>query len=576
MIPHRRMLLISFLLLAGGTASEIAGPLLVQHFIDNHLTERYFPLEPLLALGGFYLFLYLSSAVMNYYQSLFFQKTSLAIVREIRNDVFQSVESLGMSFFDRFNNGAIISRITNDTEQIKELYITVLAAFVQNIFFIIGVFAAMFYLSPELALWCLAVMPVLYLLIAVYHRYSSIFYAEMSEKLSGLNSRLNESIQGMPVIQQFQQERRMIDTFSRENKAHYKAWMKTMKLDGLLLRPAVDLLSIAALMAVLGFFGYQSMNGPVEIGVLYAFVNYLDRMFEPVNQIMQRLSMFQQSIVSGGRVFRLMEHEEPPPKAEPKTMKQLNGSLSFEHVSFSYDGRTSVLDDVSFSVKKGEMLAVAGPTGSGKSTIINLIERFYAPDRGTIRFDAEPLEAVPEKVLRRDVGLVLQDSFIFSGSILDNIRMYAGEADEKEVRRAAEITGADLFIQKLPDGYHHQLGERGTSLSAGEKQLLSITRTVLRKPKILILDEATASVDTESEGQIQRALESMREHMTLVVIAHRLSTIKKADTIIVLKNGSILEKGTHESLLKQKGLYEAMYSLQKMKEKADREEARRT
>ncbi|MCE7794497.1 ATP-binding cassette domain-containing protein [Salipaludibacillus sp. CUR1] len=565
---HWKILSVAMVLLVGGTGAEILGPILIKIFIDDYLTPGVFDLQPLIFLGAGYVLLHLSAAVMNYTQSLLFQKTALKIIQKLRIDIFEKVEQLGLSFFDQFPTGGLVSRITNDTEQVKELYVSVLATFLQNIVFLIGVFAAMFYLNVQLALFCLVLLPMIYIIMHLYRKFSSAYYAEMSEKLSELNARLNESIQGMAIIQLFRQERRMNREFKKINEAHHNAWYKSMKLDGLLLRPAVDFISIMALVLVLTFFGITSLNSPVEIGVLYAFVNYLDRFFEPVNQIMQRLSIFQQAMISAGRVFRLMDHDEYAPAkngtADPKITK---GEIEFRNVTFSYDGRQDVLKNISFKVNEGDTLALVGHTGSGKSSIINLLMRFYTVEHGEILIDGIPVEEFSNEELRSKMGLVLQDPFLFVGDVTHNIRLFDSDISDSKVKEAAEFVHADPFIRALPKGYGHPVGERGATFSSGQRQLLSFARTMAKEPKILVLDEATASVDTETETEIQKALEKMRRGRTTIAIAHRLSTIKNADHILVLHQGRIVEQGKHEELLAQKGLYEKMYLLQQGAEK---------
>ncbi|MFA9557983.1 ABC transporter ATP-binding protein [Evansella sp. AB-rgal1] len=567
---HWKWLTVAFVLLVGGTSAQILGPILIKVFIDDYLTPRVFDFQPLLMLGVGYLVLYFAAAMMNYFQSLLFQKTALEIIQQIRIDVFEKVERLGLSFFDQFPTGGLVSRITNDTEQVKELYVSVLAIFVQNIVFLIGVFVAMFILNVQLALFCLVLIPMLFILMKLYRKFSSRYYAEMSEKLSQLNARLNESIQGMAIVQIFRQERRMNREFQKTNQEHHEAWFKSIKLDGLLLRPAVDFLSIMALVLVLSFFGITSLNSPVEIGVLYAFVSYLDRFFEPVNQVMQRLSIFQQAMISAGRVFRLMDHDEIAPKKQGDNTPQVSkGEIEFKDVTFSYDGKQDVLKNINFKVKEGETLALVGHTGSGKSSIINLLMRFYSIKHGEILIDGEKIEHFSDEELREKMGLVLQDPFLFVGDIEHNIRLFDDSLSQEDVIEAAKFVHAHPYIERLPKGYKTPVGERGSTFSSGQRQLLSFARTMAKKPKILVLDEATASVDTETETEIQVALEKMRRGRTTIAIAHRLSTIKDADQILVLHQGEIVERGTHQELLQEEGLYHKMYLLQQGAEKLE-------
>jgi ATP-binding cassette, subfamily B, multidrug efflux pump len=561
--PHLNWLTIAFVLLLLGTGAQIIGPILVKIFIDDYLTPRIFDFQPLLWLAVGYLGLHFASVAITYVQLFLFQKIALQIIQQLRIDVFEKVQNLGLAFFDKFPTGGLVSRITNDTETIKDLYVSVLSNYVQNTMFLIGVFVAMFYLNVQLALFCLFILPILLMLMQTYRRFSSKFYAEMSEKLSQLNAKINESIQGMTIIQIFRQEKRLRKEFETINDEHQKAWLKSIKLDGLLLRPAVDFVSIMALILVLSYFGITSFNSPVEIGVLYAFINYLDRFFEPVNQMMMRLSIFQQALVSASRVFRLLDHDEiaPTKKGEGYPLIE-KGEVEFRNVSFSYDGKHEVLKNISFTAKKGETIALVGHTGSGKSSIINLLMRFYPGVKGEIFIDGKPIENYENDELRKKMGLVLQDPFLFVGTVEENIRFYNNELTKEDIVAAAEFVHADPFIGNLPGGYDSKIGERGSTLSSGQRQLLSFARTIALNPMVLVLDEATANVDTETEGEIQKALEKMRLGRTTIAIAHRLSTIQDADQILVLHQGEIVERGTHQELIQQSGLYHKMYLLQ--------------
>ncbi len=561
--PHLKWLTFAFVLLLLGTGAQILGPILVKIFIDDYLTPRIFDFHPLFWLGAGYLGLHFASVAITYVQLFLFQKIALQIIQQIRIDVFEKVQNLGLAFFDKFPTGGLVSRITNDTETIKELYVNVLSNYVQNFIFLIGVFVAMFYLNVRLALFCLLILPILLVLMQTYRRYSSKFYAEMSEKLSQLNAKINESIQGMTIVQIFRQEKRLRREFETINDEHQKAWLKSIKLDGLLLRPAVDFVSIMALILVLSFFGVTSFNSAVEIGVLYAFVNYLDRFFEPVNQMMMRLSIFQQALVSASRVFRLLDHNEiAPVKQGEGSPKITKGEVEFRNVSFSYDGKHQVLKNISFTAKKGETVALVGHTGSGKSSIINLLMRFYPGVQGEILIDGVPIDSYENEEIRKKMGLVLQDPFLFVGSVEDNIRFYNKDLTKEDIVDAAQFVHAHPFVENLPGGYDAMIGERGSTLSSGQRQLLSFARTIALNPSVLVLDEATANVDTETEGEIQKALEKMRLGRTTIAIAHRLSTIQDAEQILVLHQGEIVERGTHQELIKLGGLYHKMYLLQ--------------
>ncbi|QPA33097.1 ABC transporter ATP-binding protein [Thermaerobacillus caldiproteolyticus] len=555
--------IVAFILLIFATAGELIGPYLVKVFIDDYLTPRRLEARPLLWIAGAYLGVLVAKTVITYFQLVKFQELALNIIQSLRIDVFTKVHQLGMRYFDQTPGGSIVSRVTNDTEAIQDMFVSVLSSFVQNGVFVIGIFIAMFLLNVQLALYCLFILPVILWIMKLYRHYSPIFYKEMRERLSELNAKLNESLQGMAIIQVFRQEKRLRQEFAMINDKHYEAGMKNIKIDGLLLRPAIDVVYILSIIVVLSFFGISAMESPVEIGVLYAFVNYLERFFEPVTQMMMRLSLYQQAIVSGARVFALLDHTElAPGAAEERGTTISKGTIEFRNVSFSYDGKRDVLKHISFIAKPGETVALVGHTGSGKSSIINLLMRFYEFDRGDILIDGVSIRHYSNEELRKNIGLVLQDPFLFYGTIEENIRMYNRDLTNKDIVEAARFVQADEFIKKLPQQYRHQVVERGATFSSGQRQLIAFARTIAMNPKILVLDEATANIDTETEEAIQEALANMRKGRTTIAIAHRLSTIQDADQILVLHRGEIVERGTHQELLAQKGLYYKMYLLQ--------------
>jgi len=563
MTPYYKKMIFAFILLTLATLGEIVGPLMIAHFIDYYLAPRNLPLQPLLVLGGGYLAIQVAKSFITYFQQYKFQEIALIIIQKIRVDVFTKVQGLGLKYFDKTPAGSTVSRVTNDTEAIKELFVTVLSSFIQSGFLLIGIFIAMFILNVKLAAFCLIIIPLVLLIIKMYRKYSSRYYAEMRERLSELNAKINESLQGMAMIQMFRQQKRLEREFSTINEKHFLAGRRNIKLDSLLLRPAVDLVYIGSLITALSYFGMTSLNSPVEIGVVYAFTTYLNRFFKPVNEVMKQLSLYQQAIIAAGRVFRLLDESEMAPEQKNAVETKIkDGEIEFRDVSFSYDGKKDVLKDISFTAKPGETVALVGHTGSGKSSIINLLMRFYEFERGDIFIDGISIKEYSREELRGKMGLVLQDPFLFYGTIKDNIRLHNDSMTDEKVKEAAEFVRAHHFIEKLEDGYEHRVVERGSTFSSGQRQLIAFARTIATDPKILVLDEATANIDTETEEEIQAALAKMREGRTTIAIAHRLSTIQDADLILVLHQGNIVERGSHQELLAQKGLYYQMFQLQ--------------
>ncbi|MFK4292510.1 ATP-binding cassette subfamily B multidrug efflux pump [Bacillus sp. RC240] len=563
MRPYKRLLALAFLFLVGATVTEMMGPFLIKQFLDEHLVPRSFEQSALVTLFVVYIIAHLLKVLFTYLDLLYFQNIAFKIVQDMRVEVYEHVQKLSLSFFDRTPIGTLVSRITNDTEAIKDFYVSVLSTFVKNVVFLVGILVAMFLLDVKLALFSLILIPVMFAIMVLYQRKSAAFYLEVRNQLSILNAKLNESIQGMNIVQVFRQEKRMRKEFEEVNNKHFSAGRRTLKLDALLLRPATDLVHIVAIALVLGLFGIDALKSPVEVGVLYAFVNYIHRFFQPVNEMMMKLSFFQQALVSSSRVFHLMDDKDLAPVQMGSEQPGIaNGEIQFKDVTFSYDGKRDVLKNVSFHVKPGQTVAFVGHTGSGKSTIMNLLMRFYNIKSGNIVIDGVDLEKFEEQEIRKKIGLVLQDAFLFAGNVKQNIRMYNEEITDEEIEEAARFVQANTFIEKLPEQYDTEVVERGAAFSSGQRQLIAFARTIATNPKVLVLDEATANIDTETEEAIQTALQQMRKGRTTIAIAHRLSTIQDADQIFVMHEGEIVESGTHQELLSEQGLYYNMYLLQ--------------
>ncbi|OQR57632.1 ABC transporter ATP-binding protein [Bacillus sp. CDB3] len=563
MRPYKGLLAVAFLFLVGATVTEMMGPFLIKQFLDEHLVPGNFEQSALVTLFVVYIIAHLLKVLFTYLDLLYFQNIAFKIVQDMRVEVYEHVQKLSLSFFDRTPIGTLVSRITNDTEAIKDFYVSVLSTFVKNVVFLVGILVAMFLLDVKLALFSLILIPIMFAIMVLYQRKSAAFYLEVRNQLSILNAKLNESIQGMNIVQVFRQEKRMRKEFEEVNNKHFNAGRRTLKLDALLLRPATDLVHIVAIALVLGLFGIDALKSPVEVGVLYAFVNYIHRFFQPVNEMMMKLSFFQQALVSSSRVFHLMDDKDlAPVQMGSEQPRVANGEIQFKDVTFSYDGKRDVLKNVSFHVKPGQTVAFVGHTGSGKSTIMNLLMRFYNIKSGNIVIDGVDLEKFEEQEIRKKIGLVLQDAFLFAGNVKQNIRMYNEEITDEEIEEAAKFVQANTFIEKLPEQYDTEVVERGAAFSSGQRQLIAFARTIATNPKVLVLDEATANIDTETEEAIQTALQQMRKGRTTIAIAHRLSTIQDADQIFVMHEGEIVESGAHQELLSKQGRYYNMYLLQ--------------
>ena len=561
--PYKGTIALAFLTLTISTIASMLTPYLVKVFIDDYLTPRVFPQQAMIWLMIIFISIQIIGAVTMYLSQYLFQYLAFKVIQQLRIDAFNKLGKLGMKYFDKVAGGSIVSRLTNDTETIVDMIIGVFSTFLIAFFMMISSYIMMFILEMRLALISLIFLPVIIFILASYRKYSAVLFAKSRQKLSDLNTKLAESIEGMKIIQAFNQEKRLNSEFNRINDEHYQYMLKTVKLDSLLLRPAISSLAIFAVVMILGYFGIISFTTGITAGVVFAFVQYMERFFEPINQVSQNLNILQQALVSASRVFTLIDDDTYEPEQQPVPSYTIEeGKIEFREVSFSYDGKTDVLKNINFTVNPGEMVALVGHTGSGKSSIINLFMRFYEFERGSINVDGYSIKTIPKQELKQKIGLVLQDAFIFYGTVASNIKLYHPTMTFEQVKAAAEFVHAHHFIEKLSGQYQHRVIEKGSSFSSGERQLIAFARTIATNPKILILDEATANIDSETEEQIQQSLNTMRKGRTTLAIAHRLSTIQDADKILVLNHGEIVEQGTHETLIKKNGIYYNMYALQ--------------
>lgn len=550
------------MIIASGVSAYL--PIIIQRYIDQYLGNQSATFQISLLVAGTYFGLLIAKMVIVYLKDYTFKIASEKTVANMRNNIYQKLGQLSLDYFNVTPNGEVVSRVTNDTETIKEFW-RVFLTFFDGFINALTIGVAMFSLNAAMSWVFMAFIPLVFVLIYIYQKISTRVYRRMRQSLGQVNARLSESTMGMWLIQQFNQTERMKAEFDVINQDYLVARTNMFKMNALLLMPAINLMEQIVLVIVIWIFAGQLLGGSiVDVGLIYAFTSYTKSFFRPIGSMLDSLSVYQDGLVAASRGIALLASDQlEPQQAVTRTDQSVAGQVDLQDVTFSYDGTQDVLRAIELNAKPGEMLAIVGHTGSGKSTIINLLMRFYEFQQGQVAIDEQSIRQLSKKSLRSQIGLVQQDAFMFYGNFYDNIRLHGDYTDE-EVIEAAKFSGADDFISGLEAGYETLITEGGASLSAGQKQLINIARTILRQPRILILDEATANIDTETEQYIQRSLERIRQQATLIVIAHRLSTIKDADKIYVLHKGRVIEQGKHDDLIDLEGTYYDMYRLQSL------------
>ena len=556
--PWRKSLWLAVGMLWIAAAAEVTGPVLVSYFIDNLVAKHQMPWGIVAGLLVGFVLLQLLAAGLHYFQALLFNRAAIGVVQQLRVDVMDAALRQPLSAFDTQPVGQLISRVTNDTEVIKDLYVMVVSTVLKSAALIGAMLVAMFSLDWRMALVAIVIFPLVLTVMMIYQRFSTPIVRRVRSYLADINDGFNEVINGMGVIQQFRQQIRFGERMSEASRSHYLARMETLRLDGFLLRPLLSLFSAMILCGLLMLFSFAT-PGVFEVGVLYAFITYLGRLNEPLIELTTQQSMLQQAVVSGERIFELMDAEQQGYGSD--SLPLASGSISLRDVSFAYRDNRDVLSHINLEVPARHFVALVGHTGSGKSTLANLLMGYYPVTRGSIELDGRPLPQLSHAALRQSVAMVQQDPVVLADSVLANVRL-GRDIPEDQVWQALETVQLAPLARSMADGIHTRLGEQGNNLSVGQKQLLALARVLVDLPQILILDEATANIDSGTEQAIQQALRALRQHSTLVVIAHRLSTITEADQILVLHRGQVVERGTHAELLAEQGRYWQMYQLQ--------------
>ena len=560
MKPYAHWVIFALLLVLGLTAFDLYRPMLVGDAIDTFGANGDY--DVIIATAIKYAVVLALSFAFNIAQTWILQKTGQNIILQMRKDLYRHIQSLGSRYFDITPVGKLVTRVTNDVEALNEMYSGILVQLFRNIVKIVGLAGVMLVLDVRLAAISFVLMPLVIGLTVLCQKIARNIYRLYRTRLTDINTFLSEHLSGMKIIQIFGRQERKFEEFHDKNTKLYKAFYREMLMYAVF-RPLIYILSILSLMIVLWFGSRNVFDEIISVGTLYIFSNYIRSFFDPIQELAEQFSTLQSSIASAEKIFTVMDEDEFIPEVEnPKQPDKITGKIEFDHVWFAYDGENYVLKDVSFVINPGEKVAFVGATGAGKSSILNLIGRYYDIQKGHIYIDGIDIRQLSKKQLRSAIGQMQQDVFIFEGDVAYNIRLNDDDITDVQVKAAAEYVNASHFIEKLPQGYHEPVTERGATFSAGERQLLSFARTLAHNPSILVMDEATANIDTETEILIQEALEKLMDGRTTIMVAHRLSTIQHADCIMVMHKGRICERGTHRELLEQDGIYRKLYELQ--------------
>ena len=560
MKPYAHWVIFALLLVLGLTAFDLYRPMLVGDAIDTFGANGDY--DVIIATAIKYAVVLALSFAFNIAQTWILQKTGQNIILQMRKDLYRHIQSLGSRYFDITPVGKLVTRVTNDVEALNEMYSGILVQLFRNIVKIVGLAGVMLVLDVRLAAISFVLMPLVIGLTVLCQKIARNIYRLYRTRLTDINTFLSEHLSGMKIIQIFGRQERKFEEFHDKNTKLYKAFYREMLMYAVF-RPLIYILSILSLMIVLWFGSKNVFDEIISVGTLYIFSNYIRSFFDPIQELAEQFSTLQSSIASAEKIFTVMDEDEFIPEVEnPKQPDKITGKIEFDHVWFAYDGENYVLKDVSFVINPGEKVAFVGATGAGKSSILNLIGRYYDIQKGHIYIDGIDIRQLSKKQLRSAIGQMQQDVFIFEGDVAYNIRLNDNDITDEQVKEAAEYVNASHFIEKLPQGYHEPVTERGATFSAGERQLLSFARTLAHNPSILVMDEATANIDTETEILIQEALEKLMDGRTTIMVAHRLSTIQHADCIMVMHKGRICERGTHRELLEQDGIYRKLYELQ--------------